>query len=55
MVSDVAHSPSQRVSTTVSYAMLDTSVLDDAAAPHHTYGDSILPLFLLRFTQKNQK
>jgi hypothetical protein len=30
MVSDVAHSPSQRVSIAVPYAMLDTIVLDDA-------------------------
>jgi hypothetical protein len=34
MVSDVAHSQSQRVSAAFSHAMLDTIVLDDAAAPH---------------------
>jgi len=34
MVSDVAHRKKYRVSTDVPYAMLDTNVLDDAAAPH---------------------
>ena len=42
MVSDVALSQSQRISTAIP-AMFDTDVLDDAAAPHRPYVNSILP------------